>query len=129
MSWPKVKLGEVAEISSGGNAPQEDDKFGSEGHNFVRAGSLENLADKDTYNNLERITTEVAEQYRLKLYPKGTIIFAKSGMSATKNRVRCLMKSCYLVNHLAAILPNKSLDSRFLLYWFASNPPSRMIID
>lgn len=127
-----IELNKFAEISAGGGAPQESEAFNenNEGNPFVRAGSLIKLLSGESETSLEHLTEDVARKYRLRLFPKDTILFAKSGMSATKGYIYQLKQLSYVVNHLAAIVPKKELlFAPFLKYWFQQNPPSRLIKD
>jgi len=124
-----VKLKNVAEISAGGSAPQGSNYFGSEGKPFVRAGSLPLLLRGETESSLEHLTEEIAQIHRLRLFPKDTIVFAKSGMSAMKGHIYQLKQSCYLVNHLAAITPKEDLHPTYLRRWFQVFPPSHLVQD
>ncbi len=124
-----ISLKQIAEISSGQSAPQGDKYFGEKGYPFVRAGSLESLLADGNEDCLEKIDDEVAKEFNLQLYSKGTILFAKSGMSATKDRVYVLKSPCYVVSHLAAIIPKRDIDSTFLKFWFRRFRPSRLIRD
>jgi type I restriction enzyme, S subunit len=121
------ELGNICHISTGQSAPQKSSAFGTEGNPFIRAGSLEKLISGNNEDTLELISNEKANQYRLKLFPKNTILFAKSGMSATLDRVYKTQGDCYVVSHLAAITPKNIVDSNYLLRWFQNNPPSRLI--
>lgn len=124
-----ISLKQIAEVSSGQSAPQGNKYFGEKGYPFVRAGSLESLLADGNEDCLEKINEEVAKEFNLQLYPKGTILFAKSGMSATKDRVYVLKSPCYVVSHLAAIIPKRNIDSTFLKFWFRKFRPSRLIRD
>lgn len=124
-----ITLNKLAEISSGQGAPQGEKCFGHKGLPFVRAGSLDFLLSGGKEDVLERVSEEVANEYQLKPYLEGTILFAKSGMSATKDRVYTLKSTCYVVNHLAAIIPKKTVDSDFLKFWFRYFRPSQLIKD
>jgi type I restriction enzyme S subunit len=121
------KLIEIAEVTSGQGAPQSREYFSKVGIPFVRAGNLEMLITSGEENNCELITKENADKLGLRLFPKDTILFAKSGMSATLGRVYRLKSPCYVTNHLAAIIPNNSTDPSYLQRWFEYYPPSRLI--
>ena len=71
--------------------------------------------------------SDQAIKFRLKKFPKDTIVFAKSGMSAKLGRVYRLRRECHVVSHLAAVLPSADVDPAYLLRWFEYNPPSRLI--
>jgi type I restriction enzyme S subunit len=122
-----VLLSQVAEVAAGQGAPQSPSLFSSTGKPFVRAGSLDFLLRDGREDHLEQIGDSTARQLKLRLFPPNTILFAKSGMSATLGRIYKLRSPCYVVNHLAAIIPGEHLDSSYLAHWFRVNPPSRLI--
>lgn len=129
MSVRTVQLGDVSAVSSGQGAPQNRDAFGFAGHPFIRAASLNALCEDGSFNSLERISEVAAKEHRLRLYAPGTVVFAKSGMSATKNRIYRLPRPAYVVSHLAAVVPFEQLDSVFLRYWLERFNPTRLIQD
>src|ERR1019366_3035328 len=65
----------------------------------------------------------------LKLLPSGTVLFAKSGMSATKGHVYRLQHPAYVVNHLAALVPSPAVESRYLAHVLMQFSPTRLIKD
>jgi type I restriction enzyme, S subunit len=121
------ELGDVATVSAGQSAPQGSDFFCDDGTPFIRAGSLEFLTNGGSESNCEKITDEAAKKHRLRLFPADTILFAKSGMSATLGRIYRLKESCYVVSHLAAIIPGPNVFPSYLQRWFEKHPPSRLI--
>lgn len=127
MSWPTTSLGEVAKISSGDGAPQDRSVFGDCGLPFIRAGSLAPLLDGIDENQLELISAGEASKRRMRTYPSGTIVFAKSGMSSTKGLVYELKGPAHVVNHLAALECGDEVYPRFLLRWLQANSPARLI--
>lgn len=114
MSWTSVKLADLATVSSGGGAPQDADAFSTEGTPFVRAGSLIKLLEGLPEDSLELLQPEVAAAHKLKLFPAGTVVFAKSGMSATKGHIYQPKKPAYVVNHLAALTPRSEIAGKYL---------------
>lgn len=127
MSGGIFQLSDVCRISTGQSAPQDPEAFGLSGHPFVRAGSLERLVNGEPEQTLELIDQANAAKYRLRLFPAGTIVFAKSGMSAKLGRVHMLNTPCYVVSHLATVEPSSSVHGRWLLHWFRSNSPTSLI--
>ncbi len=121
------RLGEVCRVSTGQSAPQDSDAFGPTGHPFVRAGSLERLVSGHSEQALELVVQAKADHYRLRLFPAGTIVFAKSGMSAKLGRVHMLSVPCYVVSHLATVEPSSAVHGRWLLHWFRKNSPTSLI--
>jgi len=104
--WEVVGLGEVAEISSGGSAPQGKEYFGGK-NPFIRVQHLDN--DNYTIKGCDYITDEAVRKYKLKLFPKGTIIFPKSGASIYSEKRAKLPFDAYIVSHLMAVISRSPL--------------------
>lgn len=122
-------LKDIAKITTGSTAPKGK-YFSNNGLPFIRAGHLETLINKNNISELPKIGDETGKQLKLKKVKKGTILFAKSGMSSTKNRVYICTEDAYIVSHLAAIYPNNSvLNNYYLKYFLAWFKPSKLIID
>ncbi len=124
-----TKIKEFAIVGAGQGAPKKDSDYSETGIPFIRAGSLEKLINGVNEDKLELIQKETANKYKLKLYPSGTVIFAKSGMSATKNRIYKLRQPCYVVNHLATLQPKENVFPNYLVYALYRNKPSQLIND
>lgn len=120
-----VKLSEIAKIKAGNVAPKKD-AFTDDGIPFVRAGSLTNLLAGGSLADLEKIDGGTAQKLRLTLFPAGTVVFAKSGMSCMTGNVFVLPKPCYVVSHLACVIPNGNYAS-YLKHYFRFNRPNRLI--
>ena len=129
MTWSTVRLADLATVSSGGGAPQDSDAFSAEGVPFVRAGSLVKLLNGQPEERLELLQPDVAAEHRLKLFPAGTVLFAKSGMSATKGHVYQLRQPAYVVNHLAALIPHSEVAGRYLRHVLKFKSPRSLIKD
>lgn len=122
-------IGEITKVGAGQSAPQDSSAFSNDGTPFVRAGSLESLCKGASLNKLERINQQQAKIHKLKLYPSGTILFAKSGMSAVQNRVFVLPESAHVVSHLATVEVKNGIDSKFLSYFWQNFKTSNLIQD
>jgi type I restriction enzyme S subunit len=129
MNLHRVTLSSLAEVRSGGGAPQESAAFTATGNPFVRAGSLIKLLNGASEESLEKLEPPVAEKHGLRLFPVGTVLFAKSGMSATKGHIYRLSKPAYVVNHLAALIPHEPSDGGFLVRALQKFPPTTLIKD
>ena len=121
-------LRDIAEISSGQGAPQGDSCYCEDGIPFVKAGNMENLVSGGSITAIQKVSQENAKSYKLKLYPKGTVLFAKSGMSCLKGYVYVLPQEAYVVSHLACISP-KGDYSDFLRYYFNYHKPNQLVKD
>jgi type I restriction enzyme S subunit len=130
MSWKTVKLKTVAKISAGQSAPKDNDFNIQTGLPFIRAGHIEKLIANSNIIELPKISKENALKNRLKVLNKGSILFAKSGMSAMMNRVYLVDQDAYYVSHLASVTPNNEvLDSRFCYYFLMHFKTSKLIKD
>jgi len=124
----KVALSTIATISAGQSAPKQEE-FSSCGTPFVRAGSLEDLLSGKAEMALELVPPATAKKRKLRLYPKGSILFAKSGMSASKNRIYSLQDAAYVVSHLAILMPKGNVHAEYLRLALQQFPPSTLIKD
>ena len=129
MNLATTSLGEIAEVAAGGGAPQNADAFTAEGTPFIRAGSLNPLVNGASESTLEHLTDEVAKEHGLRKFPRDTVVFAKSGMSATKGHVYRLRDEAFVVNHLAAIVPTQRVVPEFLEHSLRVFSPVRLIQD
>ena len=127
MTWTTVKLADLATVTSGGGAPQDANAFSDEGIPFVRAGSLIKLLEGKPEESLELIQPDVAANYKLKVFPAGTVLFAKSGMSATKGHIYQLKYPAYVVNHLATLVPHNHVDGDYLRHVLRFKSPTCLI--
>ncbi len=128
MSVSTTHLGKVVDVSAGQSAPKPND-FSDDGFPFIRAGSLAALLSGQTEDDCEKIDAETARRYRMRLYPKDTVLFAKSGMSAKIGRVYRMRQPAYVVSHLAALAPIGKYEPSYLAHWLRAHPPSKLIKD
>ncbi|MFZ5687620.1 MAG: restriction endonuclease subunit S [Bacillota bacterium] len=101
--WEVVRLGDVAHVTAGGSAPQGDHFFGGK-NPFIRVQHIDEVIGRVSGWNL--ITDEAVAKYSLRLFPKGTIIFPKSGASIRLEKRAILPIDAYIVSHLCAVLPD-----------------------
>jgi type I restriction enzyme, S subunit len=125
----KAKIKEFAKVGAGQGAPQRETDFSTEGIPFIRAGSIEELLNGGDEMALPKVNSEIAKEYRLKVYPPNTIVFAKSGMSAMKGRIYKLKNPCYVVNHLATLELNENAFPDYIVYTLRRFSPVRLIND
>ena len=125
-----TRLGDVCVISAGQGAPQGDNNYCDceQGIPFIKAGDLSNLLSGKPENELQCVNDEVAKNHKLKLYPSGSILFAKSGMSCMKEYVYRTQHPCYVVSHLAIVIPEK-VDGEYLRFYFQYHKPNFLIKD
>jgi len=121
-------LRDIAEIGAGQGAPQGDYNYCDDGLPFVKAGNLQELTSGGSINDIQKVSDEVAKAHKLKLYPKGTVLFAKSGMSCLKGYVYVLPVNAYVVSHLACITPKENI-SEYLRLYFTFHKPNQLVKD
>ena len=123
-----MKLSELAVISAGQGAPQGESAYGSEGIPFIKAGDLASLLAGKKESEIQHVNESVAKKHKLKLYPAGSILFAKSGMSCMKGYVYKTENPCYVVSHLA-IISSTRCNADFLKYYFQFHKPNSLVKD
>ena len=121
-------LKQIAEISAGQGAPQGDSNYCSDGTPFVKAGNLFDLINGLSIHDIQKVSDDVANKHKLKKYKKGSIVFAKSGMSCLKGYVYVLPCDAYVVSHLAIITPYENIEE-YLKYYFIYYKPNSLIKD
>ncbi|WP_051227705.1 restriction endonuclease subunit S [Gillisia sp. JM1] len=122
-------LKNIAKVTAGNSAPQKD-KFSDEGIPFIRAGSLEFLVRGIPIDECEKIDPLFAKEKKMRLFPKGSILFAKSGMSSKMGRVYVLPEDAYIVSHLAVVtITSKHVNNEYVAFYFNYRPPYHLIKD
>lgn len=124
----RVMLSDIADVTAGQSAPQGDSNYCDNGIPFIKAGNLLELLSGTSEQSIQQVNGEVAKKYKLKLYPEGAILFAKSGMSCMKGYVYKTQQECYVVNHLAVVIP-KWCEGDYLKYYFQYHKPNSLIKD
>lgn len=110
-----AELKNVALISSGNSAPQDQDLFKQGSFNFYRTSDVGKIHIGPISNSLDKLNQNGTKG--LKLFNIGTILFPKSGASTFLNHRVILEKEGYVSSHLAAIKANnKFLLDKFLFY-------------
>ena len=113
--YPTVELSEVCEILAGNSAPQDKELFANGTYPFFRTADVgmvhlsDNLVSSTDYLNDAGISG-------LKLFPKGTILFPKSGASTFLNHRAILGVDGYVSSHLACIICDPSKINNKYLY-------------
>jgi type I restriction enzyme, S subunit len=117
--WKKIKLGELCEIVSG-NTPKGLEQVSNKGkYQFYKVSDM-NLQGNETSmisSNLH-LTEEEIKSLRIKVYPKGTVIFPKRGGAILTNKKRILSRPSSFDLNVMGILPNENVESSYLYYWF-----------
>jgi len=126
--WKTVRLDEVAEVKAGNSAPQDKSLFIDGRYPFVRTSDV-GLIKIGRLNSARDLLNERGIQ-KLKLFPKGTVLFPKSGASTFLNHRVMLDIDAYVASHLAAIKANNEclLDS-YLWYFLQTIDAVQLVAD
>lgn len=116
-NWDYRLLSSVCEeITSGGAAPQGEKYFLNGKYPFVRVVDMGNLQGKKTMSKTRDMVNDEGAA-NLRLFPRGTILFTKSGASLLLNQRAILKDPMFVVSHIGCLIPNESVLPEWLYYW------------
>jgi type I restriction enzyme, S subunit len=126
--WKTKTLGDVADISAGNSAPQAESLFKDGTYPFFRTADTGRVRFGDIYKSTDYLNEEGIRG--LRRFPKGTILFPKSGASTFLNhRVMLGVEGC-VSSHLATIVADEAqIKPRFLLYFLSTVASQDLIQD
>ena len=125
--WHRTHLGNICSVRTGQSAPQDETLFSPKGIPFIRVSSLDYLLGKSNSKKIEYISEETGEKLNFQLFDEGTLVFAKSGMSALQSRIHKLSEPSFIVSHLCALTPKNSITGNYLEYYLKSYHPNQLI--
>ncbi len=126
--WTIKSLGEIAEISAGNSAPQAEHLFNGGTHPFFRTSDVGRVRFGGVHESTDYLNDQGIRG--LRQFPKGTILFPKSGASTFLNHRVMLGVDGFVSSHLATIVGDKAeVDQKFLLYFLATISAQDMIQD
>lgn len=115
--WEIEELGKVGKIFTGSSAPQEEKYFTNGKYPFVRVSDLSNKKFNKKLNKTNNYINDYClENTKQTFANKGTIIFAKSGMSVRNNHRAILDIDSYIVSHLCAIYIENKYTREYIYY-------------
>ncbi len=117
--WKWVKLGDTCKIVSG-HTPKGLEQNSNKGDcQFYKVSDM-NLVGNEVRMNVSNIklTIEEISNLKIKIYPKGTVIFPKRGGAILTNKKRLLSQDASFDLNVMGILPNEKVTSNYLFYWF-----------
>ena len=126
--WKTVKLYEVATVSAGNSAPQDERLFKDGLYHFVRTSDVGKIHRGTIFKAKDKLNNNGIS--KLRLFPKGTILYPKSGASTFLNHRVMLGMNAYVSSHLATIKGNSSkiLDS-YLFYLLQTIDSANLVTD
>ena len=117
--WQTKRLGDVADVSAGNAAPQDEAMFADGIYPFFRTADAGRVRFGDLGESSDYLNDSGIKG--LRKYPEGTILFPKSGASTFLNHRVMLSVEGYVSSHLATIVADRSeVEPRFLLYFLST---------
>lgn len=112
-NWEVKKLGEIAEISSGGTPSRAKKEYWNGNIPWVSTTLIDfNIIDKTE----EQITEEGLKKSSAKLFPKGTLLMAMYGQGKTRGKIAILGIKASTNQACGAIMPNNSILNNIFLF-------------
>ncbi|WP_281706693.1 restriction endonuclease subunit S [Corynebacterium argentoratense] len=110
-------LGSISSIQAGSGFPRQY-QGKSEGIPFLKVSDMNHPANQsEMHRAANYVTTEDLTVLKAKVAPAGTVIFPKIGAAIATNKKRILTVESAYDNNVFGVIPDSSLNPRFLLYW------------
>lgn len=113
--WIITNLENVSTITSGNSAPQGKKFFEKGEFPFVRVADMGKTSG--VYLNKTQDHVNKLGGKKLKMFPKGSVLFTKSGASTHLNQKSILGMDSYVVSHIGLINPLGEISSEFIYYF------------
>ena len=127
-AWRTKCLGDIAAVAAGNPAPQEESLFKDGVYPFFRTADAGRVRFGDIYESADYLNEKGI--MGLRRYPKGTILFPKSGASTFLNHRVMLGVEGYVASHLATIVADEAkIYPRFLLYFLSTVSAQDLVQD
>lgn len=113
--WPRQRLGQLAEVSSGAGFPLDYQGDEEGDYPFFKVGDMNTPGNELSMNVAKHmITEEVRTTLRAEAFPEGAVIFPKIGAAIATNKKRVLVRPSCVDNNVMAVVPGALLESAFL---------------
>ena len=127
--FPFVELESIADIAAGNPAPQDDEYFKAGEFSFIRTSDVGAVHRSDNFiGAADKVNQGAVEQLRLRKFPKGTILFPKSGASTFLNHRVRIGEAAYVSSHLACIIPDEKKALSEYVYHLLCQIDARRIV-
>lgn len=117
--WEVAELNKIVHVVNG-STPKEIETANISGEfPFLRVSDM-NLEGNEIYINKWNISLSQSDinKFKVKLYPKNTIIFPKRGASIHTNKKRILLKECGIDLNTMGFVAGDKIDFYYLFTWF-----------
>ena len=112
--WTETTLGDIAKCA-GGTAFPHDFQGGESGTPFVKVSDM-NESGNERYliSSNNYVSKEVIKSLGARVWPTGTIVFAKVGAALLTEKRRILVQDTIFDNNIMGLVPKASIESHFL---------------
>lgn len=119
MSWEVIELGSVCSIVSGNTPKGLENIFNYGTIQFYKVSDM-NLSGNELFMKVSNnhLTLAEVKKLKIKIFPKGTVIFPKRGGAILTNKKRILESDSSFDLNLMGVIPNKFIISKFIFYFF-----------
>ncbi|MCX6893236.1 MAG: restriction endonuclease subunit S, partial [Verrucomicrobia bacterium] len=111
--WKLVRLGDIAQTTSGGTPRRDKPQYYGGTIPWVKSGEL---GDQVVYETRETLSDEGLASSNAKIFPKGTLCIALYG--ATVGKLGILGIDAATNQAVCAVFPREGLDTRYLYRFF-----------
>ena len=126
--WQLKRLADVAKVSAGNSAPQDESLFKDGVYPFFRTADAGRVRFGEIHKSADYLNDKGIKG--LRRYPSGTILFPKSGASTFLNHRVMLGVEGFVSSHLATIVADTTqIEPRFLLYFLSTVAAQDLIQD
>jgi type I restriction enzyme S subunit len=113
--WVITALESICDITAGSPAPQGEKFFEGGVFPFVRVQDMGRLGQKTYLTDTKDSINDIAIS-KLKLFPKGSVLFTKSGASTLNNQRAILGQDSYVVSHIAAAISKNGVFNKWIYF-------------
>jgi type I restriction enzyme, S subunit len=116
--WKWARIGELFHVQVGSTPSRKNVEYWEGEHPWLSSGEVQfNTVDESR----ERVTDLAVKESRLKLAPKGSILFGMIGEGKTRGQVALLNLDAYHNQNIASIWVSKTkISSLYVYYWLMS---------
>jgi type I restriction enzyme S subunit len=112
--WTETTLGDIAKCA-GGTAFPHKFQGGDTGTPFVKVSDMnESGNERFLSSSNNHVSKEAIKSLGARVWPMGTIVFAKVGAALLTEKRRILVKDTIFDNNIMGLVPTASIESHFL---------------
>lgn len=117
--WEWSRIGDIFKVQIGSTPSRKEDSYWAGGnYPWISSGEVQ---FREINDSREKVTEKGVKEKRLKLAPRGSILFAMIGEGKTRGQVAKLNINAYHNQNIASIhVSNTPIPSSYVYYWLQS---------